>query len=210
MLDLIPEMSFSFWIEVGIAMALVFIGFLIGAWKKLWNKTSKNSNIDWNIHSQIHEVLTEVRVLAHAARAQIVQFHNGEYFIDGISMQKLSVTHESLANGVSGEALSKRNLLISLFAPVMEKIEKNDPIHYLTDKDKDSYFKSTLELFNVDSYMILPLFYGNIKSGFIMIQWCNKGKTDLVKSEIHKIQDDVLHARNIIQTMLTHQLKEKK
>jgi hypothetical protein len=63
--------------------------------------------------------LTELRVKVDCARAQIVQFHNGEYFMDGISMKKLSLTHESLSKGVSEEAGKTTNILISLFTPLM-------------------------------------------------------------------------------------------
>ena len=67
----------------------------------LKTKKKKEYNSFWSIHSQVHETLTELRVMSDCARVHLVQFHNGEYFLDGISMKKLSLTHESLNKGTS-------------------------------------------------------------------------------------------------------------
>lgn len=86
--------------EYGIATASFLVGAYYGIKKikeKLFsNKKKKECKQYWNIHSEIHEILTELRIRTDAARAQIIQFHNGEYFMDGVSMKKMSLTHESL------------------------------------------------------------------------------------------------------------------
>ena len=66
-------------------------------------KVNLPDNCFWKVHSGLHETLTELRVKTDCARAQIVQFHNTGEFLDGISMKKLSLTHESLDKGVSSE-----------------------------------------------------------------------------------------------------------
>jgi len=208
-IDIFPEFSFPFWLEMIYGFIFVMSGFLFAKFKS-WKKSKKSANIDWNVHSQIHEFLIELRVLTHAARAQIIQFHNGEYFMDGVSMQKLSVTHESLANGVSSEAGSKTNILISHFAPLMEKLDEDKAKLCITNIEKPSYFKNTLDLYNVHSYMILPLFVNGIRTGFLMIQWCSDKKNDYVSKHQDVIIEDFIHARNIIQTKLAQQLKGNK
>jgi transcriptional regulator with GAF, ATPase, and Fis domain len=208
MSDLVPDITPSFFIEIGIAIFLVVGGFFIAWIKNLLPK--KKSNIDWNIHSQIHDFLTETRVLAHADRAQIVQFHNGEYFIDGVSMQKLSLTHESVSNGISSEATSKTGILISHFAPLMEKLSNNEPEYCVVADEKTSFFKNTLEAANVHSYMVLPLFFTNMKSGYMMIQWCADEKEDYVLNNEENIKNDLVRGRDIIQTKLTQQIKGSK
>ena len=74
------------WFEIGLAASAVAGGLLWGAIKYL--KSKRNKNDYFESHSRIYETLTELRVKADCARAQVVQFHNGEYFMDGISMRR--------------------------------------------------------------------------------------------------------------------------
>ena len=84
----------SIWIAIGSALILGGIKFF----KKMKKEFIKDNFIQ--IHTEIHELLTELRVLTDSARTQVIQFHNGEYFIDGISMRKFSLTHESVEKGI--------------------------------------------------------------------------------------------------------------
>ena len=204
--DLVPETSLSFMLELGLLISTLVGGFAIGTVRSAYKKLRK-SNINWNVHTQLHEFLTELRVKTDAGRAQIVQFHNGEYFVDGVSMQKMSVTHESLANGVSAEATSKQNTLITLISPIMLRLEENLANIYRTDEEKPGNFKNCLEAANIDSYSVLPLFHGHIKSGFIMIQWCSKTKTQEIEKDLERILFEIHYYRNIIQAKLGQQLK---
>ena len=72
---------------VAVACAMMF-----GVWKA-WTKYSKdrenNDNSFITVHGEIHEVLTELRVLTDSARAQVIQFHNGEYFMDGVDRKSV-------------------------------------------------------------------------------------------------------------------------
>jgi hypothetical protein len=89
-------------IYAAILFAVLITGYKY--WQKYKTLFGKNDNFIF-IHSEIHEMLTELRVLTDSARAQIIQFHNGEYFMDGVSMRKFSVTHESLEKGIDSDAL---------------------------------------------------------------------------------------------------------
>lgn len=205
--DLVPEFSLSFWIELGVAISLILGGFIAGQWKQIINK-KKKSNIDWGVHTQIHEFLTELRVITHAARAQLVQFHNGEYFLDGVSMQKLSMTHESLSNGVSSEIHNKTNVLLSLYSTLIDKLELNEAVHYKTQNEKEGYFKNILDLGNVHSYTVLPVHIAGTRCGFIMVEWCSDQRMDYAEKNFSKIKSEIVYARNVIQTKLAQQLKQ--
>lgn len=205
--DLIPELSFSFWIELGVALSLIVTAFIAGRWKELIKK-KKKANIDWSVHTQIHEFLTELRVITHAARAQLIQFHNGEYFLDGVSMQKLSMTHESLSNGVSSEIHNKTNVLLSLYSTLMDKLDLNDVVHYKTQNEKEGYFKNILDLGNVHSYSVLPIFIAGTKCGFLMVEWCSDHRMDYAEKNFSKLRTEIFYARNVIQTKLAQQLKQ--
>lgn len=182
-IDLIKGMSINFWMELGMAISLVGVGYIVGLVKKQIKQKSRTLNVSWGAHSQIHELLTELRVMADAARAQIIQFHNGEYFMDGISMKKMSLTHESLSKGVSQEADKMNNVLISLFTPLMEKVLKNDSIVYKTIEDDPGMCKNIMQSNNTVSYALLPLKHRNMVSGYIIINWCSENKAKRINTE---------------------------
>ena len=54
--------------------------------KKFWESRTKTDNFI-AIHTEIHELLTELRVNSKAMRVTVLQFHNGEYFMDIPSMK---------------------------------------------------------------------------------------------------------------------------
>ena len=79
---------FGSWIELGMVIAAIAGGILISLpafirWRK--NVSNKKSNLqsdlhypqsfNWDIHTTVHEILTELRVQTDSARSQIVQFH---------------------------------------------------------------------------------------------------------------------------------------
>lgn len=211
-MDFIPQLSLPIWIEALIYIGAIACAYIIGKFrekKKRVRNEKYNAEIDWEVHSQIHEFLTELRVRSHAGRAQVIQFHNGEYFIDGVSMHKLSTTHESLKNGLSSDA--KKLLLVTMFSALMEKLEKNEPHLYKVSEEKPSYFKNTLDLGSVDYFMALPLFHNNsAKSGLLLLEWCGELDGNFAVENENQIQLDMMHTRNIIQTKLSQQLKDRR
>jgi hypothetical protein len=99
-------------------------------------------SFNWDIHSNVHELLTELRINTDSARAQIVQFHNTGEFVDGISMKKLTCTHESVNSGVSGQGGLLKDQMITMFLPLINKVKDNDPKIYSKEKNMPN-FKST-------------------------------------------------------------------
>ncbi len=87
---------------IGAIIAGIIIG-IIGVAKKrryfLRSKLFKDNRIKEK-HTQIHELLTEMRILSRTSRCLIFQFHNGGSFADGSSIKRFSVTHESVSVGV--------------------------------------------------------------------------------------------------------------
>lgn len=204
--DLIKEFSFNYWIELGIAVAVAITASIWKLWPK---KTEQEDDMDWRVHSDIHEQLTELRVLSDAARAQLIRFHNGEYFMDGVSMRKLSLTHESVSRGVAAEGDKKTGLLISLFAPLIEKIINNSAdMHFMTS-EREGFHKSFMEISNVNSFMVLPVKYKNNISGYLMLQWCSPSKTKKALNNIVQTSKLITDARDRIQVLLEEQTRVK-
>ena len=205
--DLIKEFSFNYWIELGIAVAVAITASIWKLWPK---KTEQEDDMDWRVHSDIHEQLTELRVLSDAARAQLIRFHNGEYFMDGVSMRKLSLTHESVSRGVAAEGDKKTGLLISLFAPLIEKIINNSAdMHFITS-EREGVHKSFMEISNVNSFMVLPVKYKNNISGYLMLQWCSPSKTKKALNNIVQTSKLITDARDRIQVLLEEQTRVKR
>jgi hypothetical protein len=181
--------NWTVWIAV--ATALV-VGGLRG-WKKI--KTAWKDNFIV-VHSEIHENLTELRVLTDAARSQVIQFHNGEYFMDGISMRKFSLTHESVEKGVESDGERLQGYLCSMFLPLLLLINENNPkIHYTSDLP-ENYVKQYLESRNVEAFSVLPIRINNMITGFVMNQWCSGNKAEKIdqvyaSAELRKVTNSI-------------------
>lgn len=206
-LDIITGMSMNRWVELGMAISLMGVGYIAGIVKKHIKRTKKSLTVSWNCHSQIHELLTELRVKSDCARAQIVQFHNGEYFMDGISMKKLSLTHESLAKGVSRETGKMSNVLISLFTPLMEKILKNNSTVYKTTDEDNSIFKQIMIANNTIAFSVLPLRHRTAITGYIILEWCNEYKVKRLNFD--EITTTLTESRNLVEIYLKDIFKEE-
>ena len=206
-IDLIKGMTVNYWLELGMAISLIGIGYIVGLIKKQFVHKKKSLTVSWSTHSQIHELLTELRVKVDCARAQIVQFHNGEYFMDGISMKKLSLTHESLSKGVSEEAGKTTNILISLFTPLMEKVLKDTVEVYRTTDDDNGICKHMMMANNTVAYAVLPLRHKNSVSGYIIIDWCSEIKAKRIN--LDEVIQFLSEARDYTQVYLKDILKEE-
>lgn len=163
-------------------------------------KVSLPDNCFWKVHTILHETLTELRLKTDSARAQIVQFHNTGEFLDGISMKKLSLTHESLDKGVSSEMSVKQNLLLSMCVEGLMLLLEDDSKVYIVDTLDDSWCKQLLENSNVIAFSFLPLKKYGQAIGYVMVQWCSCNKADNV-DEV-EMSEYVEYARNLIEVQL--------
>ena len=163
-------------------------------------KVALPDNCFWKVHTVLHETLTELRLKTDCARAQIVQFHNTGEFLDGISMKKLSLTHESLDKGVSSEMSVKQNLLLSMCVEGLMLLLEDDSKIYIVDTLEDSWCKQLLENSNVVAFSFLPLKKYGQAIGYVMVQWCSWNKADNV-DEV-EMSEHVETARNLIEVQL--------
>lgn len=148
-------------------MAILGIGWGVA---KFWKSKEKTDNFI-AIHTEIHELLTELRIVTKAMRATIIQFHNGEYTMDGISMRKFSVTHESTHKGYTSQVMKLKGNLCSMYIPLLTKvIENKSTIHY-TASLSESYVHGFFEDENVSQYACLPLKNKGTNVGFVLLQW---------------------------------------
>jgi hypothetical protein len=173
-MDLIKGVEFSFWIELGMAFSLIGIGFGIARIKKIIKKGNFFEKT-WNEIDKIHELLTELRVKTRACRVQLIQFHNGGQFVDGISMKRFSLCYESLSKGISREENFK-DVLVSLFPQFIGKIMKNSPEMHYSHLEEASIFRQILQHSNVMQYSVLPVRAKGKIVGALILNWCNRTK----------------------------------
>jgi hypothetical protein len=195
------------WFETASIITGSLLGVLVGVLKVFGKKKDNHrENIDFiQVHSQIHESLTELRIQTDAARTQVIQFHNGEYFMDGVSMRKFSLTHESLSRGVSADDPRIKGLLCSMFVPLMNFVIKNEANVISVYDIPHSFCKQFFEENNVEGFVVLPLKVRGQLTAFILTQWCSEAKLETVDHKLVKqYMDD---ARNAIEVQLSQQKK---
>ena len=195
------------WFETASIITGSLLGVLVGVLKVFGKKKDNHrENVDFiQVHSQIHESLTELRIQTDAARTQVIQFHNGEYFMDGVSMRKFSLTHESLSRGVSADDPRIKGLLCSMFVPLMNFVIKNEANVISVYDIPHSFCKQFFEENNVEGFVVLPLKVRGQLTAFILTQWCSEAKLETVDHKLVKqYMDD---ARNAIEVQLSQQKK---
>jgi hypothetical protein len=196
-------MGFDNWFELAGIVVAVLGGGIVGGYKiaksqgiKILNKNFPNSDF-WSIHTKIHEILTELRLKTNCARSQLIQFHNTGYFLDGISMKKMSLTHESLESGIASEMSGpdtniKKDVLLTLVVDSMNLMMKDDAKLRITEQINTCYMKNLLYSNAVVGFSFLPIHGKNSNIvGYIMTQWCSLGKVDEIdeKSMMAAMED---------------------
>ena len=192
------------WVEFGLVLVAIAAGIIFAIpilHKALKDKKKQQTYLApnfWQCHSRVHELLTELRVQLDCARVQVVQFHNGGNFFDGNPMAKMTMTHESLRNGLSPESPNWRDLQIPLMIHLLEKSKNLSDGIYLVNDEDDSYAKQQLSAANVLAYAVSPLYKGNSFSGFVMCQWCAWTKVDEVdETKVAKRLNDAAESLEI-------------
>ncbi len=186
-------------IAIGVAGLL---GLTLGV-KKFWKSRKKTDNFIM-IHSEINELLTELRLTSNSMRASVLQFHNGEYFMDGISMRKFSITHESSHKGYTSQILKFKNTLCSLFIPLLTRILENKPMIYcVAAMPANSYTKHFFEDENISYIACLPVKNKHVNVGFVLVQWHKDYAPDLAQEE--KFMTHFASIRDSIEVQLSYQ-----
>jgi len=193
------------WFEVASIVTAVTVGVFLTGVKLLFKKKCDENKKFIQVHSEIHETLTELRIKTDAARAQVIQFHNGEYFMDGVSMRKFTLTHESLSRGMSADAGRIKGLLCSMFLPLLNAVVANDPKIISMYDLEHSFFKQFFEDNNVEGFCVLPITIKNQITGFVLLQWCNSTKFDLVDTGV--VKEMMQTARSAIEVQIASQKK---
>lgn len=174
------------WFNIGFGIACLATGLLGGwGWKgKVDKKGEEREKEDASIsksdyqtrHSNVHDLLTTLRVETGATRAKIGHFHNGGKFLDGSPMKKFSITHESCVRGVPYDGPQLQNIHVTLFWDMIENMRDNEGGLHKTEDMRDGYFRSYNKSNDTVAYGILPIVKQDLYIGFIMLEWFDEQK----------------------------------
>lgn len=169
--------------------------FIVGALVGMWGALRKQKNtIKWNPvrerkfvqkHTRIHELLTELRVTVRADRATVFQFHNGGNFVDGGSIKRFSITHESCATGIGSILLDSQDVLLTRYADMITLLESVPSKIVEVSSMPPTPFRSSLEINNVEFFTISPLKCGDgiTPLGFLCCHWLSSQDLNCIKEE---------------------------
>ena len=196
MTHLLGTIGIDFWVNIGIALVGVFIGMVSGYYShfKKNNKKIKEEQADHDPldqkHSNTHELITSLRLQLDASRVQLCQFHNGGKFLEGSSMKRFSVTHESCDKGVSMEYPSLQGILITIFWCIVELLKNNKfQITFTRTLPVDSSLRIYNESKNIEAFSMLPIKKNELYVGFVRVDW----------NDLNNIPNDPEDCRRIIE-----------
>ena len=203
------------WMEIGMVLAALIVGILL-MWPALRGVLSRRKHFIRagfdtfrTMHTRIQEILTELRVKSDADRALIIRFHNGGKFLDGSSIKKFSLTHESCSIGISETRNSRQDILISTFIEMLDHIIHDDkPVVVEPTQDlPDCHFKRHLEANHTLAYSLVPIkdSRGVLILGCLLIEWCNWDKVDRIDDD--QIMVDIPAYAGYIESQLLEEVK---
>lgn len=194
------------WVSIGQVLSGVLLGMatLFASQAKQWikKKSVRTDNIVTN-NLMLKQLLAEMRSYYDADRVKLYQFHNGDYYSSGASIQKASLTHYVVARGVSppiGIESTQQNIPIGHIVNTAEEIWKSPYVFYSLERlSEDSYFKGLLRYGGAKSVLLRGVF--NAKhdmTGFLVVVWFDPttlNEEQMLKSQKFSIQigDELLH-----------------
>lgn len=200
---------FNSWLKTSTAITAAVVGIItvvmpfLKKKKSSFNNPSYPTEFAYSVHRNIQERLSELRVKTNAARTQVVQFHNGGDFVNGVSMKKLTCTHESVTAGVSGMGSQMRDLSISMLVPMLGVVIEDDPKLRLLSESPEAMCKQVLEASNVVGHSVLPLIQRNMVVGYVSAQWGSLSKLDEIDDQ--EMQEEMKSVRDKIEAQLSLQ-----
>lgn len=172
--------SIDFWINIGAAIVGLIGGMLASVtylknrivfWKKQEEIDAAITVDDIRRYGQVQEILTTLRNQCGADRVQILQFHNGGKFLDGSSMKRMSVTHESCSYGVAYEYMHMQAVLATLLWEKIEMVKKDESQIHLVNTLSESTLRTYCRSKGTEAFAVLPIRKDTLVIGFVNLDW---------------------------------------
>jgi len=192
MFSIFKSISPEMWYAASVSIISFAMGISFALLKLLKNTKNKkhtlfsNNGTDFTkLHTQVNEVLTEVRIQLDCARAYIAQFHNGGDFFSGESILKFSITHESCSLGVEQTIDQQQGVLLTRFIEKLKILQEDEARIIFTNTLTDSHFKGFMEARNTIAFVLVPLKKDTSLSpyGYICAEWCSWNHAEQINAD---------------------------
>ena len=153
---------------------------------------------------KITELLVEVRLAAKADRVCIYLFHNGEHYISGSSILRISGAYETVAFGISMQRLSAQSILISTVPEAVSFLVNPDAQEAVAVANVEDlapgFYRSALELQGVRATAKYPLYKSSDVVGFICADYVQQlppsdADIDILKRHAPKLEMYLHHTK---------------
>lgn len=175
-------MDKDFWINTGSYVGVAIGAFALACAKSILTTIKnrrRNSNDSMYIekfHSvraidlSIHSLVTAVRLNQHATRASLLRFHNGDYYIDGSPIQKITCTHESVKLGIAHMAME--GVPLSGISIALDVLMRKDSHPHNIKEMPDCRFRRLLESLGTHVVAGVPVYISSHQlAGFLVLGW---------------------------------------
>lgn len=146
--------------------------------------------------ARIKELLVEIRVTLDADRVSIFMFHNGERYVNGNSILRLSGAYESLKAGICSHRDSSQNMLVSTVSEAVSFLvnEPFEKVCFQKVADIDEcYYQAVLISQGVQAIAKYPLkkdsdIIGFICADFVQNQGPGEQALEFIKATAPQIE----------------------
>jgi len=181
----------DFWMSLGQILAGVIIG-AVALWMRKLRTYVKKQTVNTSIsdNMMLKQLITEIRTYYDADRVELYQFHNGDHYVSGASIQKVSLSHFATARGVSVPVTATRlNMPIGYVVTITDDLLKKPFVFYSSeDLFDESYFRSLLRYGGAKSALLRGVFSQKHNLiGFIVISWFEN--VTLTKEQQQAVKD---------------------
>jgi len=193
--------NISSWYNIGWMAGSAIAGVCAYFWgrRKGVESDLKNADITPKFQQKqniIYDQVLALRILTGADRSKIGQFHNGGKFLDGSSMKRFSITHESCDLGVPFEGTNLQNIVVTIFWDMISLIKSEKPEVVFAKDLPEGHFRSYCRSHGVDAVLLLPIRKDELYTGFVMLEWCD---VDKIPQDLNKVKDIAEHHRASIE-----------
>ena len=142
-----------------------------------WFRKKKMSVVsDILVSEKIYLILKRLIDDTGADRISIFQFHNGNYFYTGNSIEKMTNTHEVALQGISREQVVSCDMMVAPYRSMLSGMIKNEIYSVVDIDDAGSYNEKAFfyERGAMSSHMILIKDKSEKLLGFICVDFVKK------------------------------------
>lgn len=106
----------------------------------IWfTKRKKTIKEELESAEKVNSILETLIEDTGADRAYVFQFHNGDYFYTGNSIDKMTNTHEAVSRGISREQISCMGIMVAPFRYLVSGMLSKDVFEVPSVSDLDQY-----------------------------------------------------------------------